>query len=138
MVNVFGESAGNGPEGNPQVMKKVITTVDRFGDYIAEIDQSYVLGFTPYRLHTNVDGTFVTPIRAYDSKLIYFVEADDGGGVGLQGDRGPSGVKGLKGDSGDQGPSGSQGPAGKENVVLYGLEVFLERLVKLDSRTYWK
>ena len=80
----------------------------------AEIQQSYELGFTPYRLHTNVDGTFVTPIRAYDgqvyvsddvttmqfttrqiardtisSKLIYFVN-DDGGGVGfaLHGDRG--------------------------------------------------
>ena len=27
------------------------------------------------------------------SKLIYFFEADDGSGVALQGDRGPSGVK---------------------------------------------
>ena len=61
MVNVFGESVGNGPEGNLQVVKKVVTTVGRFGDYAAEIDQSYVLGFTPYRLHTNVDGTFGYP-----------------------------------------------------------------------------
>ena len=38
-----------------------------------------------------------------NSKLIYFVEADDGSGVALKGDRGPSGVRGLKGDSGDQG-----------------------------------
>ena len=48
---------------------------------------------------------------ATDDKLIYFVEADDGSGVALQGDRGPSGVRGLKGDSGGQGPSGRQGPA---------------------------
>ena len=66
MVNVFGNSIASGPEGNLQVVKKVVTTVGRFGDYIDEIVQSYVLGFTPYRLHTNVDGTFVTPIRTYD------------------------------------------------------------------------
>ena len=38
------------------------------------------------------------------SELVYFVEADDGSGVALQGDRESSGVRGLKGDSGDQGP----------------------------------
>ena len=40
------------------------------------------------------------------SKMIYFVEVDDGSGVALQGDRGPSRVRGLKGDCGGQGPSG--------------------------------
>ena len=98
-----------------------------------------MLGFPPYRLHTNVDGTFLTPIRYYEvrvyvldgvttmdvtvrrivgdnSKLVYFVEADDGSGVALQGDRGPSGVRGLKGDSGGQGPSGRHGPAGKRGA----------------------
>ena len=145
MVNVFGKSAGNGPEGNRQVVKKVVTTVDRFGEYIAEIDQSYVLGFTRYRQHMNVDSTFVTPIRTYDghvyvlddvttmkvttreiatdniiSKLIYFVEVDDGGDVALQGDRGPSGVCGLKGVSGDHGSRGSQSPAGKRDAVGSG------------------
>ena len=145
MVNVFGESVGSGGSVDLQLVKKVVTTVDTFGDYIDEIRQSYELGFTPYRLHTNSDGTFVTPIRAYDgrvyvlddettmqvtnrkiatdkisSKLIYFVEADDGSGVALQGDRGPSGVRGLKGDSGDQGPSGRQGPAGKRGAVGSG------------------
>ena len=96
-----------------------------------------MLGFPPYRLHTNEVGTFVTPIRVYDgkvyvlgdiatmdvtgrhivgdnSKLIYFVEADDGSGVALQGDRGPSGVRGLKGDSGDQGSAGKRGAVGSE------------------------
>ena len=125
-------------------MKKVVVTVGTFGDYIEEIQQSYELGFTPYRLHTNEVGTYVTPIRVYDgsvyvlddvvsmqvtnrkiatddnSKLIYFVEADDGSGVALQEDRGPSGVRGLKGDSGGQGPSGRQGPAGKRGAVGSG------------------
>ena len=140
MVNIFGDSIASGSEGNLQLAKKVVTTVGRFGDYIAEIDQSYVLGFTPYRLHANVDGTFVTPVRTYDghvyvlydvtrmkvttrqiatdnisSKLIYFVKGDDDGGVGFasHGDRGPSGAKGLKGDSGDRGVAGSRGPTGK-------------------------
>ena len=98
-------------------MEKVVTTVGTFGYYWAEISQSYVRGFPPYRVQTNVDGTFVT--RYYDgrvyvlddvatmdvtgrhiagdkSKLVYFVEADDGSSVALQGDRGPSGVRGLK------------------------------------------
>ena len=141
MVNVFGESVGSGSV-DFQLVKKVVTTVCKFGDYIDEIRQSYEPVFTPYRLDTNSDGTFVTPIRVYDgrvyvsddentmqvtnrkiatdkisSKLIYFVEADDGSGVALQGDRGPSGVRGLKGDSGDQGPSGRQGPSGKRGAV---------------------
>ena len=106
------------------MVKKIVTTVVQFKDYYAEIQQSYVLGFTPYRLHTNVDGTFVTPIRYYDGRvyvlddivLVHFLKGDDGSGVARQGDKGPSGVKGLKGDSGDQGPVGSQGPA--ENVAL--------------------
>ena len=92
-----------------------------------------------------MDGTFVTPIRYYDgrvyvlddvatldvtgrhiatdklgSKLVYFAEADDGSGVALEGDRGPSAVRGLKGDSGDQRISGSQGPAGKRGDIWPG------------------
>ena len=47
MVNVFGESG-----------LEIVTTVGQFKDYYAEIQQSHVLGFPPYRLHTNVDGTF--------------------------------------------------------------------------------
>ena len=145
MVNVFGDSIASGPEVNLQVVKKVVRTVDRFGGYTAEIRQSYELGFTPYRLHMNSDGAFVTPIRVYDdrvyvmddettmqittrqiatdrisSKLIYFVKGDDGGGgVGfaLHGDKGPSGAKGLKGDSGDHGPVGSRGPSGKPGAA---------------------
>ena len=126
MVDVFGDSVGNGP-GNLQLVKNVVTTVGQFKGYYAEIQQSHVLGFPSYRLHTNVDGTFVTPLRTYDwrvyvlddvttidvtdryiatdtirSELVYFVEDDDGSGVALQEDRGPSGVKGLKGDYGDQ------------------------------------
>ena len=107
----------------------------QYEDYWAEINQSYVLGFPPYRVHTNVDGTFVTLIRYYDgrvyvlddvatmditkrhiagdkNKLAYFVEADGGGDVALQG---PSrGLKGSQGPSGRQGRVvGSEGPPGK-------------------------
>ena len=69
ILNVFGDSIESGPEGNLQVAKEVITTVGRFGDYTAEIRQSYELGFTRYRLHTNSDGTIVTPIRTYDGHV---------------------------------------------------------------------
>ena len=99
MVNVFGESVGNGGPVDLQVVKKVFATRGQYKDHANEIRQSYVLGFPPYRLHTNEDGTFVTPIRVYDgwvyvlddvatmqvttrniatdkisSKLVYFVE----------------------------------------------------------------
>ena len=73
----------------------------QFKDYFAEIQQSHVLGSPLYRLHTNVDGTFVTPIPTYDvttmdvtnryiathrtrSELVYFVENDDGSGSGVR------------------------------------------------------
>ena len=64
MVNVFGDSIENG-SGNLQVVKKVVVTVGQYTDYISEIRQSYELGLARYRLHTNVEGTFVTPIRGY-------------------------------------------------------------------------
>ena len=37
MVNVFGDSIASGIEGNLQVAKKVVTTVDQYRDYDAEI-----------------------------------------------------------------------------------------------------
>ena len=51
------------------MVKKVVTTVGQYRDYIDEIQQSYELGFTTYRLHTNADGTFVTPIRTYEGRV---------------------------------------------------------------------
>ena len=53
MVNVFGESVGSGSV-DLQSVEKVVTTVGRYEDDWAEINQSYVLGFQPYRVHTNV------------------------------------------------------------------------------------
>ena len=139
MVIVFSESVGSGSV-DLQLAEKVVVTKGQYKDYVNEMQQSYELGFPPYRLHTNGYGTFVTPIRVYNgkvyvvddvttkdvtgrhivgvkSKLVYFVAADDGSGVALQGDRGPSGVRGLKGDSGGQGLSGRQGPAGKRGAI---------------------
>ena len=125
------------------MVKKVVTTVGQFKDYIDAIEQSYELGFASYRLHTDVEGTFVTPSRFYSgrvyalddvatmevsnrhiatdtisSKLIYFVKGGGGGCdiVALQGDRGPAGARALKVDSGDRGPAGSRGPTGKRGA----------------------
>ena len=174
MVTVFGERNGR---GNLQMVKKVVTAVDQYKDYIGEIQQ---------RKHTRPDGTFVThicvprgslyvlddittmqvtgrQIATDGSKLVYFAEGNDGSGVALQGDRGPSGVRGLKGDSGGQGPIGNQGPAGKRgavwpggppgkfgkiaspgpigskgNVGVRGEKVTREMLMVLNPRTCWK
>ena len=68
MVNALGDSVASGL-GNLQMMKKVVRTKGKFKDYADEIRQSYQLGFTPYRLHTNADGTYVTPIRYYGEKV---------------------------------------------------------------------
>ena len=68
MVNVFGDSTVSRP-GNLQVVKRVVVTEGKFKDYWNEIQQSYELVFTPYRLHKNTDGTFVTPIRYYDGRV---------------------------------------------------------------------
>ena len=48
-----------------QVVKNVFITVGKFKDYSDELQQIYVLGFTPYRLHKNVDGTFVFMMGRY-------------------------------------------------------------------------
>ena len=71
MVNVFGDSIASGPR-NLQVAKKVIVTEGKFKDYGGEIQQSYELGFTPYRIHKNTDGTFVTSIRYCDGRYMYW------------------------------------------------------------------
>ena len=81
MVNVFGDSISRG-SGNLQEVKKVVVTVGKFKDYIDEIQRSYELGFTPYRLHKNVDAVFVTPIRVYDERVyvlddVATMEVDD-------------------------------------------------------------
>ena len=61
MVNVFGGSSASGP-GNLQMVKKVVLTEGKFRDYTDEIQKIYEFKFTPYRLHKNTDGTFVTPL----------------------------------------------------------------------------
>ena len=121
MVNVFCGSIANGP-GNLQVVKKAVVTVGKFKDYINEIQQSYVLGFTPYRLHKNADGTFVSPHSCYDGK-VYIL--DDVATMKV-GDRNLITERkivncyilhgGLKGDSGDNGPVGSRIPSGKRGI----------------------
>ena len=121
MVNVFGDSIATG-SGNLQVAKKVVATVGLCKDYMDEIQQSFELGFTPYRLHTYVEGSFVTPIRVYSGMVFVLNDvatmevSERHDIVGLQGDTGPSGARGLKGDSSGRGPAGSRGPTGKRSV----------------------
>ena len=69
MVNVFGDTSG---QRNLQMVKKVVVTKGKFNDYMDEIRQSYELGFPTYRLHTNAEGTFVTPIRVYSGGYSYW------------------------------------------------------------------
>ena len=143
MVNVFGESVGNGGSVDLQLAKKVVTTVGTFGDYIDEIRQSYELGFTPYILHTNSD---VTPIRVYDGRVYVLDdettmqvtnrkiasekgEKGDAGGAGPQGPvspkgstgligvRGVEGVRGVAGPDGPKWPVGEKGDRGREGPV---------------------
>ena len=114
MVN----NIASGP-GNLQVVRKVVVTEGKLKNYWNEIQQSYELGFTPYRIHKNTDGTFVTPIRYYVGWVCVLdnVATMEVGDRSLTEDRrGPSGARGLKGDSGDKGPVGSQAPSGIRGV----------------------
>ena len=43
MVNVFGGGIASGPEGNLQVVKKVVTDMGQFKDYIDEIRKAMSL-----------------------------------------------------------------------------------------------
>ena len=52
--------------------KKVVVTEGKFKYYGGEIQQNYQLGFTPYRLNKNVDGTFVTPIGIMMGGYMYW------------------------------------------------------------------
>ena len=58
MVNVLGESNGH---VNLQIVEKVAVRKCQYKDYANEIRQNYGLEFTPYRLYTNEDGTFLLP-----------------------------------------------------------------------------
>ena len=72
MVNVFGDSVASGP-GNLQMVKKVVVTKGKFNDYMDEIQESYELRFTPYRLHKNQYGIYVTPIGIYDESVYIYI-----------------------------------------------------------------
>ena len=70
MVNVFGKNVGSGSV-DLQLVKKDVATVGMFGDYTAEINQSYVLGFTPYRLHTN-EASMLPPFVFMMGRYMYW------------------------------------------------------------------
>ena len=121
-----------------------------------EIRQSYELGSAPYRLHTNSDGTFVTPVRVYDgkvyvlddvatmdignrqiatdtSKLIYFVKGDGVAALLCKEIEDPLEVEVCKEilviKYLSEGPEGPPGKIGKMGHV-----VWLEHVVKKVAR----
>ena len=155
MVDIFGGSSslfkgGRGPPGpigpkrdrgprgklpkNITLLKRVTVTKGEWQTYSDKIQHSYKLGFTPFRVHHNLNGKFTTPIRIYDNKVYvsddsgafniggrrmeaynsYLVHAeevdptaDDGEAVGLIGPQGP---RGHVGPQGKRGPQGDDGP----------------------------
>ena len=50
--------------------RQVAKNVSYTGGFLGMLTYSKaVLGYTPYRLHKNADGTFVIPILVYDGKV---------------------------------------------------------------------
>ena len=149
MVNIFGDNGSNSSVGLPKNMKllqKVKVTKGKYEPHYDQIQESYKLGFTPYRVHHNKNGTFVSPVRIYDdsiyvlddsgsfniahrtmenynSHLVYAKEidpttdTDDAEVVGLIGPRGPPGHIGPQGKRGLTGLKGDEGPIGKRGPV---------------------
>ena len=140
-----GPKGDRGPRGklpdNIKLLKKIKVTKGHYRPHINQIQESYRLGFTPYREHTNGAGTFVSPIRIYDnnvyvlddtgdfnisgrtmenyhSSLVYAEEvnatADNGEAVGLVG---PPGPPGHVGPQCKRGPQGDDGPPGKRGAI---------------------
>ena len=148
MVDVFGGGGGGsssvralrgprGPQGprgpagfthDVKALKKVTTSSGKYKDYIKQIQESYELGFTPYRLHHKKTGLWITPIRCYD-KHVYvsddtgsFAVTDDSLGTDdalvycIKGDIKYGEVTALVGPQGPPGPSGRRGPQGKHGI----------------------
>ena len=139
MVNKFGDKTdGTTSIINLQTVKRVTATSGKYKDYIKQIQESYNLGFTPYRLHVKYSGNWVSPVRCYDKKvyvsdnegameitegvittdvLIYWTKAEDDeddAASAIIGDQGPAGPVGKKGKRGATGPPGEAGPPGKK------------------------
>ena len=52
--------------------KKVVVAKGKYKDYTNQVRQRYELGFTPFRLHTNTVGTFVTPFVFMMERYMYW------------------------------------------------------------------
>ena len=138
MVDVFGDSDVGGFQKLPPftVCTKVEKNSGKFIDYTKEIQESYRLGFTPYRSHKKPNGEWITPVRVYDGRiyasdnegaypitndvvdrLIYWVRkdsTDDNTISALEGPEGKQGKQGVQGEKGLQGPRGERGPIGEK------------------------
>ena len=100
-------------------MKKVVTSVGQFKNYYAEIQQSYVLGFTPYCGAAGPGGPpgKIGKIGAFGARGEQGDKGDTGG-VGQQGTIGPQGGTGPQGSQGATGAAGPKGGKGDPTVDI--------------------
>ena len=132
MVDVFGDNDVGGFRELPPftACTKVEKNSGKFKDYIKEIQESYGLGFTPYRSEKTLKGEWITPVRVWDGKVFYmppayeitdepvdrlisWIRKDSVDSISaLEGPEGKQGKQGVKGDIGPQGPIGPKGEKG--------------------------
>ena len=129
------QAIGFDPNGNYVAVKRIKHTTGVYKDYIDAIDESYQLGWTPYRIVKRDWGFDNNPVHAYFKTHVYVLDntggynisstqltqggplityapgAPIGGGSAIiTGARGPPGPVGQKGSIG---PPGALGPAGQ-------------------------
>ena len=139
------QAIGFDPNGNYVAVKQIKHTTGVYADYIDAIDESYQLGWTPYRMVKRDWGFDNNPVHAYFKTHVYVLDNTGGykissiqlaqGGplivyqagaptrgtyatvTGARGPPGPVGPKGAKGDQGDQGHAGPRGEKGDQGNV---------------------
>ena len=134
-ANATRQAVGYEDDGQYVAVQRVKHTTGVYKDYIDEIDSSYKLGWTPYRLIKRNWGHDVDPVDFYRTTSVYVLDdtvydisshklADNGPlivyqpGVPLSGSyvtvAGPQGPKDDTGIAGPQGPKGDTGIAGPQ------------------------
>ena len=70
-VDANRQAIGFDPSGNYVAIKRVVHTTGIYSDYASEIDQSYRLGWTPYRDVKRPWGADSNPVRTYQLKRVF-------------------------------------------------------------------
>ena len=136
------QAIGFDPSGNYVAVKQIKHTTGIYKDYVSAIDQSYKLGWPPYRLVKRSWGSDANQVRVYYGTNVYVTDnsgnynisnilLEQGGPLvvyqagaptggtyatvtGARGPPGPTGPKGAKGDPGGQGHAGPRGEKGDQ------------------------